>query len=581
MIGVEAISTDFIDMSGEIVMKIMKLQRLSKALFWLAILVGMLSSMAFAEEVYANSWEALRTALKGSGDITVKLTEDISLELPKETDEGIVPDNYTIKITGGTKTLDLNGKKLNVSGGADTTTYLAEASLIRLSGNAALTITSTADEKGTLTYQNAKGIFGFDGRTSAVTMKDEASLNVYNAGIVTWEGNTLALAEGSPHLTLGKGASITSMNSMAVAAYSACTGGSIIIEGAAEIGRTGEIGTFHLVSVAFSGYGALKLYSGDVSLAITDGILHGSVDVYSEAQKNAFRSTSDKSILINGTKRTDNNFWTENATYSEKGILVTGQYLLTPDADNIMEPSKIVAVTPNTLSKASVTVEEPVSGKKPDKTTVRIPSTDMGKYTASITGWYTNEGTAVADDQVFTAGSQYTVYVVVEANQGFSLSESFTASINGKTAVVENIDGTDKKLIKYTFTAATAILESIYTATVTVKEPAAYEVLVPQNHNAVSAKSDKYIVDATSWFEGEDDTGTPMPINGTTAFEPRKSYTIFIKLLPTDGKKFVSGTIVKINDKDAVVTTVSPNGSVIYAKYTFTVAPPEMPPEIL
>ena len=106
------------------------------------------------------------------------------------------------------------------------------------------------------------------------------------------------------------------------------------------------------------------------------------------------------------------------------------------------------AVAPGeTLSTVAITVTAPVIGQMPDK-----QAYGSGNFSLGDVGWY-REGQTTLHTGAFMSGEQYTAAVALTSNDGYKLSNTLTATINGNTADVQANNEITAALY-FTFTAA-------------------------------------------------------------------------------------------------------------------------------
>ncbi len=230
--------------------------------------------------------------------------------------------------------------------------------------------------------------------------------------------------------------------------------------------------------------------------------------------------------------------------------------------------------TPTPIASASVTLDAPEAGAKPDYT-AELPLN--AKYYSEqwnsthaqndITWGNATLGTFVrADTGVFEAGYAYEVVVNLTPRDGYVFTSGTTATLNGQSAQAEVLAG--QLMIKYTFPA---LPEPITSASVTLEAPKAgnrpsYDAAVPdgapyytdENSDGDTFRNDVYWHSVTS-------NAYVSPDNDW--FGINKQYSVSVCLTPREGYSFVSGCTAALNG-NAAETEITADGK-LKVSYTF------------
>ena len=201
-------------------MRTSRSKRIISVLVAFSIVLSMMSGFGFtsvnaAEAVSVSTWSALKSALESTSDVDITVTDNIEFNATSASSA----TSNCINITGGKKTLNLNGK--GVSFTVDKFEYMEVSnvpkSVISISGSAKLFVTDSAGN-GILEYvaydsdyfaftapKESGGLISVSG-TALFSVKD-AILN--NAAI----GPCVNITGGTPIITLD-GANLTTGSSL-------------------------------------------------------------------------------------------------------------------------------------------------------------------------------------------------------------------------------------------------------------------------------------------------------------------------------------------------------------------------------
>ena len=234
------------------------------------------------------------------------------------------------------------------------------------------------------------------------------------------------------------------------------------------------------------------------------------------------------------------------------------------------------------ISSVSITLDAPEVGAKPDYTAV-FPSGanyysdeyNDGNYRNDI-GWYdiTSGNDVNPDSGVFKAGYQYRVSIYLTAKDGYTLTNSTTATLNGQNVDIE-MDGDQLKVV-YTFPKLEGEPDYISSVSITLDAP---EVGAKPDYTAVFPSGANYYSDAYNdgrfhndigWY---DITSSNYVNPDSGVFKAGHQYRVRIYLTAKDGDFFTNSTTATLNGQTA--ETSLPSGQLI-VDYTFpALAEPE------
>lgn len=188
-----------------------------------------------------------------------------------------------------------------------------------------------------------------------------------------------------------------------------------------------------------------------------------------------------------------------------------------------------------------------------------------------------NDYAKLSRDDTFEAGHRYAIDIYVCPTKGceFKSLSAINAKINGKSALVDTIEGYDyNEVIRLRYEFAECSGDAITSVAADITTPVAgekadYAPTVSGNHYSLGDfRNPIYSSNGVMWFRADGDEA--MVVGGADEiFEAGKSYTVKINFMPDDGYTFSDDLIVCINDNVAEVERFD-DGS-ITAIYTFTV----------
>ena len=214
------------------------------------------------------------------------------------------------------------------------------------------------------------------------------------------------------------------------------------------------------------------------------------------------------------------------------------------------------------ISSVSVTLDAPAIGAPPDYTAAFPGSAHY--YSADHDDensrndifWYDVTAGAFLDPAsgVFQTGHQYRVTVYLQAQDGYSFSDSTAAAVNGETPDETYYAVGNQFMLRYTFPALSGSISSV---SVTLDAPAIgaapdYTAAFPSGaHYWSDANNSGYFRNDIEWQDVTDHVWLD-PESGV--FQIGHVYRVDIYLTEQSGYMFTSGTTAKVNGQPAAVS---------------------------
>ena len=262
----------------------------------------------------------------------------------------------------------------------------------------------------------------------------------------------------------------------------------------------------------------------------------------------------------------------EPATTSESKKEDVPETTVTPETGEKEETHRVPRKNAGTsIASVSITLDAPEVGAKPDYTAV-FPSGanyysdayNEENYRNDIV-WYdiTSGNDVNPDSGVFKAGHQYSVYIYLTAKDGYTLTNSTTATLNGQTA--EASLSSDQLIVDYTFPK----LEADYISSVSITLDAP-EVGATPDYTAVFPSGANYYSDAYNEgsfrnYIGWYDITSGNDVNPDSGvFKAGHQYRVSIYLTAKDGYTFTNSTTATLNGQTAETSLFSDMLRVVY-----------------
>ena len=198
------------------------------------------------------------------------------------------------------------------------------------------------------------------------------------------------------------------------------------------------------------------------------------------------------------------------------------------------------------ITEVYADVTMPAVGAHPDFTAPAVPG--GAHYSADIFYWLvgdtSSEGTAINEDDIFEPGQTYWVWVEFRPDDGYYMSDSTVAYINGSQVNSESyyLESTGSYIGIISFTIPEAEITEVHADNITVPMAGAHPDFTAPSVPAGA----HYSADIYGWFVG-DTFSDCTEINGNYIFKPGKTYWVWVEFRPDDGYYMSDDTIAYIN----------------------------------
>jgi len=366
--------------------------RLVSIFLCFTMFIGMIPMTVFAaQEVTVSTYNELWAAFFSGEDSYIKLTADITYDVPEGGNTPLQPYQFLMNMDGNvSKILDLNGHTLQVSN--DKTVWPTNGALFNLYSNSSLTVMN-----GTIKLYN----YNNSERTDAGVFiaHDNTYLTLTNVDILNARNGTAVKANDSATLTIESG-TITAGGGFAVTA----TGTSWVILDKGVTLTTHDGGGL-ITQFGNKGYGSL--HSETPNLNIISAMLSAGSEVASDTMSQ-FAPSADRLVFVEG-KQYDSAFATEKSGDYCWDTAATGGCALIVN-DNGYSFAKNVRIVSATAKQTVTAVNGTASPKQAayDETVTITADTIPGKI---FSRWNVNRGGVYLADMysattTFTMGAQ-------------------------------------------------------------------------------------------------------------------------------------------------------------------------------
>ena len=246
---------------------------------------------------------------------------------------------------------------------------------------------------------------------------------------------------------------------------------------------------------------------------------------------------------------------------------------VTPETGEKEETHRVPRKNAGTsIASVSITLDAPEAGAKPDYTAV-FPSGADYYSDAYIDDVYRNniywydialDNSVNPDSGVFKAGHQYMVRIYLTAKDGYTFTNSTTATLNGQTA--ETYLSSGMLRVEYTFPKLEGEPNYISSVSITLDAPEVgakpdYTAVFPSGANYYSdAYTDDYHRNHISWY---DITSGNYVNPDSGVFRAGHQYRVVIDLTAKDGD-FTKSTTATLNGQTAGKALISGQLKVVY-----------------
>lgn len=236
----------------------------------------------------------------------------------------------------------------------------------------------------------------------------------------------------------------------------------------------------------------------------------------------------------------------------------------TADVNDNFDGSKILVrytypMVMSTVSSVNVNLTAPVAGAKPSYTQIKGTGyesnnsrNNASSYKNGIIWQEVDTGRYLYPDSndVFKYGMKYMARVMISTTKGYVYTSNPTATVNGKTAVVDKVDK-EFLSVEYTFTATGTAITKV---DLTVPKAIAGKYPSFPKVNTTSYESKNTEPKITNQANGIVwRTGTTN-ITVNNLFDANKTYTVFFYLYPKAGYGWSDNVSATINGNRAVTT---------------------------
>lgn len=333
--------------------------------------------------------------------------------------------------------------------------------------------------------------------------------------------------------------------------------------------------------VAVNGLDAPKVDATPDDSAVVDGDNYSiqSIDWYDETDRITVKSTD----VFKANHEYSVSIWlrvAENYKFAtdEGSLDITGKLNGMEAEIPIVEVETVAELKFNfgvcnapTITTVSVSgIDLPLDGESPDWT--MIPGATGytyktgGMYPYGVE-WYdetAGEGLYPEDEDKFVAGHEYTVYVWLQTEAGYTFSTT-SGKINGQTVTISGSDTTET-VLSYTYlcTGVVSDVDISIVAPVAGNKPDFTKIDIRGCSSVGSVSPYK---NGIKWYNNTDEKSM---ISGTTSiFEEEKTYLVTIVLNTKEGFGFAPTVRAKVNGDVATVSRVS--DECVNVEYIFTV----------
>ncbi len=234
----------------------------------------------------------------------------------------------------------------------------------------------------------------------------------------------------------------------------------------------------------------------------------------------------------------------------------------------LSQDQKLVAMytfapLPQAISSVALTVVAPADGKTPTFAKISTTEYESKNYIEKISNQsngcvWTNTGTNVnlSVNNPFDASKTYAVTYTLSPKDGFTFTDSTTATINGKKATVKLLNGF--LFVNLTGLKPTAKETDITSVALTVVKPVAGKTPTFAKIDTLEYESKNYIEKISNQSNGcvWTNTATNVNLSVSNPFKADNTYSVTYTLYPKSGYKFTSSTTATINGQKATVRLI-------------------------